>query len=281
MRTKFILIFIALFYYGGMQEISAQKWLKSLGKIADQILSTGIPNVNLNVTKCEYWGDDVALRFTVTNVSSKDLELWFSDELAGGKTSAYDNNNNKYEVDIYLGNKGNIIVLPTNIPVKGCAMIRKVPRGTQSLRQVVLTGKSGGETFDYKIGSQTITYAKNTNKSNIFCSLPILTYNMNKCYRNGNNIIIEGTAINNDNKQINLYSSDGSVVYDVEGNRYDLFCEYASETYQGAFLENGIPMRVSFTIKDVPASISQFSLAKYSFRCDGNYYIEIRNLQVQ
>ena len=38
MKAKFIIVLLALLTCGGVQDVSAQKWLKALGSIADAVL---------------------------------------------------------------------------------------------------------------------------------------------------------------------------------------------------------------------------------------------------
>ena len=290
MRTKIILTLIALLSFGGVQEISAQSFWKKLGKIADGVLdaaSTGsIPNVKFEMTKCEYWGTTVVIRFTVTNTSSSDLKLDFCSEAE--KTYAYDENNNKYRCAFYVADKSpffgwTTITLPSNVPVKGNLVIDgNVPRGTKTIKSLRFTGKSSEKEFTYNISNQTITYAKNTNADNIFCSYPMFTFNLNKCYRVDNKVVIDATFINGTNKSIGIEGAE-TTIYDTEGNKYRLIGQLGGKDWDASNdLINEVPVRVVYNILDVPTSVNLFSIAKIEFlTTNGKYYVEIRNLAVE
>lgn len=290
MRTKIILILITFLNFGGVQEISAQSFWKKLGKIADGVLEAAsvgsIPNVNFEITKCEYWGTTVLIRFTVTNTSSSDLRLGFYS--GAEKTYAYDENNNKYRCAFYVADQSpysdwTTITLPSNVPVKGNLVIEgNVPRGTETIKNLRFTGKSGEKEFTYNISNQTITYAKNTNADNIFCSYPLFTFNLNKCYRVDNKVVIDATFINGRNNAVGIEGKE-STIYDTEGNKYNLIGRLGGKDWDASNdLINGVPVRVVYNILDVPTSVNLFSIVKIEFQTlNARFYVEIRNLAVE
>lgn len=304
MKRRFVFVLAAMLTFGGVQDAAAQKWLKTLGKVADAVLGDGnsssssssskttasgrIPNVDFKVTKCQYWGNDVRISFVVTNTTSADLEVTFSSD-SPKETYAFDGDNNKYRPFFFVGDaypvaSTTFATLPSNVPVKGFVTIEKVPKGCQTIKNVRFIGRSGNQNYVYTIGSQTVTYVKNTNADNIFSSMPKVSFDLNSCTRDGNDVVIDGTMTNTSSMDSDEIFREGSTVYDSEGNKYGVQSTFGGKewnSFSSVKLMSGVPVRTQFRIKNVPASINLFSLIKLEYRAGSyGYYIELRNQKV-
>lgn len=147
----------------GAQQANAQ-FFKKLGKVAGAILdaaskesnsssssssssssgySNSIPHVNFKVTGCEYWGDNVLVRFVATNTSSSDIK--FEINHIGNNSNATDGDGNSHSVEAYIAN-GSITAgcangtLPPDVPVKGYIAVLNVPVGCKSIDRVNFVG---------------------------------------------------------------------------------------------------------------------------------------------
>lgn len=174
------------------------------------------------------------VRFVVTNTSSADLLFrpYFGNQDAA---SAQDDADNIHAIEFNVGGDEGwgyevFKTLPAGVPVKGYITIKDVHTSCRSIKSVHFSGivapddKIGGTQFSYTIGANAIEMPNNTNADNIFVSLPILQFNMNKIYRDktGKNVIIDATVKNLGSRELKLSDSDGSghAVYDSEGNPY-------------------------------------------------------------
>lgn len=295
-----------------VQNANAQ-FFKKLGKVAEAVLdaasessktsnkrslssknTTGnIPYIDFKVTSCEYWGDEVLLRFIVTNTSTGDITFrpyW------GETNNAYatDDNNNIHAISFNVGGEGGwggelFKTLPAGVPVKGYISIKKVSTNCRFIKSVrfggiVEDGKNNPK-FSYTIGSNAIEMPKNTNADNIFVSLPILQYNLNRIYRDktGKNVIVDATVKNIGANAFKLAASDGSghAVYDSEGNSYKHTMTIGGKSidnWDGVTLQPDIPMKALITIQNVPSNIHEFSIIKHRTVCGDDYYdIQIKN----
>lgn len=74
---KKLIVFILLFACVGVQQIQAQKWLKTLGKVASTLLdddvSGTIPDCTLKYTDCKRNGNDVHINYVLTSQLGKDV----------------------------------------------------------------------------------------------------------------------------------------------------------------------------------------------------------------
>lgn len=322
---KLFLLSVLFLSFSNVQGIHAQGFFKQLLEAAGSILedtpnsssSTGnssssnsgssssskaggyIPNVNFRVTECEYWGDDVLVRFVMTNTSSEDIEIliYESSDGDGHTYVAYDENNNKRSYVPVVGGKvltglgdGYSAKLPAGIPVKGYFDIRNVPASITKINRISIAGivnpgKPNIKEYSYQIGEQTVTYAKNTNRDNIFLSMPIVNYAYTKAYRSGKDVVLEGTLTNKGASDMNMrspYSDDNSSIYDSEGNAYKAYIMIGANelsAFSDTRLPADIPVKCKVVVKNVPASIHEFSIVKKYFEIGDPYYLQFKNLK--
>ena len=296
----------------GAQQANAQ-FFKKLGKVAGAILdaaskesessnssssssssgySNSIPHVNFKVTGCEYWGDDVLVRFVVTNTSSSEIGLEI-DYVGVDDANALDDDGNSHNVTAYIanGNSAGCITgtLPPDVPVKGYFTVLNVPVGCKSIDRVkfrgaVHIGNTTMLSYKYSIGQNTIEYPNNTNADNIFSSLPILRYDLNSVKHVGNNVVVTATVkyVGVDNITIN--SRDGNMVFDDEGNSYEMETTVGGKelgNWTDLTMAKDIPMKMVFTIKNVPANVNKFSIIKMAYRCGNEpFYVQLKNQSV-
>lgn len=312
MKAKTIIGMTLVLSSLSVQNANAQ-FFKKLGKVAGAVLDAAtestktsnnsnssssnangnIPYIDFKVTSCEYWGDEVLLRFIVVNTSTSDITFrpfW------GETKEAYatDDNNNIHAISFNVGGEGGwggelFKTLPAGVPVKGFIAIKKVSTSSRFIKNVrfggiVEDGKSNPK-FSYTIGSNAIKMPNNTNADNIFVSLPILQYNLNRVYRDktGKNVIVDATVKNIGTDAFKLAASDGSghAVYDSEGNSYKHMMTIGGnsiDNWDGVTLQPDIPMKALITIQNVPSNIHEFSIIKHRTVCGDNYYdIQIKN----
>lgn len=308
MKKKLLMCVMAL-TLAGAQQANAQ-FFKKLGKVAGAILdaaskesnssssssssgySNSIPHVNFKVTGCEYWGDDVLVRFVVTNTSSSEIGLEI-DYVGVDDANALDGDGNSHNVTAYIanGNSAGCITgtLPPDVPVKGYFTVLNVPVGCKSIDRVkfrgaVHIGNTTMLSYKYSIGQNTIEYPNNTNADNIFSSLPILRYDLNSVKHVGNNVVVTATVkyVGVDNITIN--SRDGNMVFDDEGNSYEMETTVGGKelgNWTDLTMAKDIPMKMLFTIKNVPANVNKFSIIKMAYRCGNEpFYVQLKNQSV-
>ena len=311
MKKKLLMCVMALTLLGA-QQANAQ-FFKKLGKVAGAILdaaskesessnssssssssgySNSIPHVNFKVTGCEYWGDDVLVRFVVTNTSSSEIGLEI-DYVGVDDANALDDDGSSHNVTAYIanGNSAGCITgtLPPDVPVKGYFTVLNVPVGCKSIDRVkfrgaVHIGNTTMLSYKYSIGQNTIEYPNNTNADNIFSSLPILRYDLNSVKHVGNNVVVTATVkyVGVDNITIN--SRDGNMVFDDEGNSYEMETTVGGKelgNWTDLTMAKDIPMKMVFTIKNVPANVNKFSIIKMAYRCGNEpFYVQLKNQSV-
>ncbi len=326
MRKQTFISIILLLSIMSVQEVKAQ-FFKRLGEVAGAVLGSitedtenngnannqnsssskpsvqtgnqgSIPYTELKVTSCEYWGNDVLVRFLITSSIDQNISLLCD---ADRNCLAYDDNNNTYEINFTIANKSGWgyelrTQLPGGIPVKGYVTVKNVATTCKAIKQIKFTGTVSKDSYrteslqyQYSIGYHEVEYPKNTNADNIFCSFPILTYKFNKIYRSsdGKDLIVDATVINNGTSEYKIGQTDeGTNVYDSEGNSYSSELKLGGknvDSWTRGTLLSGVPMKFQIVIKNVPKSVTEFSQIKTVFKCnnDYNYYVKIRNQKVQ
>lgn len=319
-KFKYFFLFALFLSLFNVQDVHAQGFFKKLAKAAGEVLETAaaisgsndnsstsgnstgkIPNVNFQITKCEYWGNGGLVRFLLTNTLSEDLEIIIDNSTDDENYVALDENNNKHAFAVVVGGKeltglgsGYSAKLPAGVPVKGYFEIGNVSTSCTTIKSLTFGGRfanpvNGGsrDKYTYHIGSQTITFANNTNGDNIFLSYPPLNYTYTKAYRNGNNVVLEGTLTNKSVSEISmtgLFNDEQSQVYDSEGNSYNVSLVAGSNTvssfYSASKFPVDIPVKCKVIIENVPTTIHEFSLVKKYFEIGGEpYYLQFRNLK--
>lgn len=301
---KKAILFALLLSLVSVQQIHAQKWLKTLGKVATNVLtndqktttktSSTIPGCNVKLTSCVANGNDVHINFVITNTTSSELKMHFNSFDDG--SCAFDSKNVKHKMHFYLGGKKQGVYaeypLPSNVPVKGIMVVEEVGRTIKQINSALIKGKSNDTEFTYSIPTQVVADTKNTNSDLVTCSLPELQFNFLKCVRQGNNVVITATFKNLSNKEYSVCSGNKNAsVYDNEGESYE-FDRNASFlgkqnwiSYNGITMLAGVPMKATFVIPNVSTSATEFSVIKIPFTYSYNdnstdQFIEFRNLPI-
>ena len=138
----------------GVSQVHAQKWLKVLGKAAENVLNQAtsssssaaggsvtctLPNFSVKLQSCKRYGTNVQLEVIFTNNSNEDMSIDTS-----GKTTVIDNNGESCWLD---GDSSPIVGSDTwgqfssitflkDVPVKGELIIRNVPETATSFKIV-------------------------------------------------------------------------------------------------------------------------------------------------
>lgn len=305
MRNRLIIFLLAAVCGASCTDAYGQKWLKKLGKALDtatQILGTddskstssdaemttlaggmrqtSIPGVSMKITKVEYWGKNVKVRFLMQNTSSDDVVFDPHDI-----KKAYDANGKDYSVDVAMGsdyvNFGGYSI-PAGVSVKGFFEIKEVSRTVKNFKQlkasgnVRVNGKSEG--FDYRLENFTVEEPeKNTNADNATCSLPSMYFSVLGCERDGQTVALNMTLKNLNEKAYTIFLNR-TEIYDESGNSYNAkIMVNGSETgnYSKIKMEPGIPVNVVALIQNVSSSVSRLALARVTFSND--YYFEVKN----
>lgn len=121
--------------------------------------------------------------------------------------------------------------------------------------------------------------------NNVVSSNPDISFKFRKCVRQGNNVAIIATVVNNTGKDFRFFTGDPTI-YDSEGESYKIDWDASkfADTYWGyskdITIPSGVPIKATFMIKDVPASVTELSIAKFSYSVwptSTLHYFEIRN----
>lgn len=289
---KKLIVFILLFACVGVQQIQAQKWLKTLGKVASTLLdddvSGTIPDCTLKYTDCKHNGNDVHINYVLTSQLGKDAPLWF--DAGSNNTYAVDSKSAKHTIEFIVGgermgtysNKN----IPSKVPVKLTVVVKDVERSVASIRSCVIKGKfnNSSEQFTWNIGAKTPAAVVNTSADNIVCTMPQLAFTLKECKRLGDNVIITAMLKNTGGKDLEFDTSGTVTIYDNEGEACRLngdMSPVANGTwgqYSNIRLVKGIPVKAKFVVTGVSDAATQFSILKFEFSdMSGSYYIEIRN----
>lgn len=101
----------------------------------------------------------------------------------------------------------------------------------------------------------------------------------------GKDIVLEGTLTNKGSSDMNmqaLYSDDKSSIYDSEGNAYKAYMMVGANelsAFSDTKLPADIPVKCKVVVKNVPASIHEFSIVKKYFEIGESYYLQFRNFK--
>ncbi len=301
---KKLILFVMLFATLGLQTVSAQKWARKLGlAVAEKVNDTKktststdsgtmIPGFTVKYTGCTISGNDAVIKAVITNNTGKEEKLRLQD------TKAYDSNNAQHKVYLILGGKEyssfglTTDAIPVGVPVKVTIRVENVSRDVAVINGCKLNvrmSENGGD-YDWLIPTQNIVLAKNTNADNVVCSNPDMSFNLRKCVRMGNKVMITATVMNNSGKEIKFYPLDyQTAIYDSDGETYkqDIDASKLANTYwsnsQRVTIPVGVPVKTTFVIQDVPATVKEFSIAKFVYQLwnpNGDniqHYFEIRN----
>ena len=167
---KRLMILAMLFAFLGVQQASAQKWAKKLGKVAGAILSDNkktpsaaskdapIPGFAIKYSGCTISGNDAVINAVMTNNTGKEVELWFPGYEVG---TAFDDNNAQHTVSLKIGdtqiNTGNYRKkMPAGVPVKAVITIEKISRDNQQIKGCNINGSIGHD--DNFVVSQFVNF---------------------------------------------------------------------------------------------------------------------------
>ena len=300
-----------------VQDVAAQSFWKTLGKVAEKVLTTDTSNsstnssssslsssssnnslgnktgigasftvygVDLKVTGCEHWGDDVVVRLLLTNNTSSDVKFGIGSTGPHMESYrvAYSPDGKNHEIEGYINGENADFVksLPVGIPVKGYVLVKDYDKKYTSIQSLKFTcndehgqGSSDiNKSLRLEVRNLPVTFAQNTNLSNIYCSLPTLYVQYNNCTRVGNTVTVNVAFKNLSSSAKGLNIEYGKhIAYDAEGNSYTPKVKLAAQT-----LQPEIPVKATFTIQNVPANVTGFSYIKIPF--EDKYYIEMRNI---
>lgn len=300
-----------------VQDVAAQSFWKTLGKVAEKVLTTDTSNsstnssssslsgsssnnslgnktgigasftvygVDLKVTGCEHWGDDVVVRLLLTNNTSSDVKFGIGSTGPHMESYrvAYSPDGKNHEIEGYINGENADFVksLPVGIPVKGYVLVKGYDKKYTSIQSLKFTcndehgqGSSDiNKSLRLEVRNLPVTFAQNTNLSNIYCSLPTLYVQYNNCTRIGNTVTVNMAFKNLSSSAKGLDIEYGNhIAYDAEGNSYTPEVKLAART-----LQPEIPVKATFTIQNVPANVTGFSYIKIPF--EDKYYIEMRNI---
>lgn len=296
---KRLMILAMLFAFLGVQQSSAQKWAKKLGKVAGAILSDNkkpsskdapIPGFSIKYSGCTISGNDAVINAVMTNNTGKEVELWFPGYDVG---TAFDDNNAQHTVSLKIGdtqiNTGNYRKkMPAGVPVKAVITIEKISRDNQQIKGCNINGSIGhDDKFVWSVPTQQVVLTKNTNADNVVSSNPTVTFNLRKCVRQGNNVVISATVTNTSGKDLRFFTRESnSTIYDADGESYhlDMDASKFAQKYWGEgqdiTIPSGVPIKATFVIKDVAGSVTQLSIAKLVYSVwptSTVHYFEIRN----
>ena len=161
MKKKMMVALTMVLALANVQDVAAQSFWKTLGKVAEKVLTTDTNNsstnssssslssssysnslgyktgigasftaygVDLKVTGCEHWGEDVIVRLLLTNNTSSDVQLGIGS--TGPHTEsyrvAYSPDGKNHEIEGYINGEdaGYVKSLPVGIPVKGYVLVK-------------------------------------------------------------------------------------------------------------------------------------------------------------
>ena len=295
------LILLAVLFVGmGVQQASAQKWLKTLGKVANAALTddsnknktvtpkgaASVPGFTVKYTGCVASGNDALINFVLTNTTGKEVKLWF--DATHNSCVGVDSKGANHDVSFIIGGEAvgayTTKQVPAGVPLKCGMLVKDLDRTIKMINSCTIKGEVDGTKFVWTVPSQVITTTKNTNADNVVCTLPDLQFNFIKCVREGNDVVITATLKNIGSKDYELFTKYDATIYDSEGESYKLnsdACTVGSthwDSYTKIQLMKGVPVKVKYVITGVSDSATDFSIVKLPFQCnDREFYIEFRN----
>lgn len=300
--SRYLSLFLTAFLLSGsVQEASAQKWLKKLGKGVGQVLDAAvevtdaltngvsIPGFEVEVGECQHWGTGAALRMTVTNTTNKDRELVFRNQFdAGNAPVAYLADGSKHDVQTIIGNTTNDwAVVPAGVKVKVTFFVYDVDPECSLIKTLDIHGRYklvgtsyGGSNvtgFSGKLSNIPVTKVQNSNADNVECTWPSMQINFKSLTRQGSDVVLDFTLTNVSGKDVDR-GCDNLRVYDTEGNTYDAEAYYGNTNVSGfskGTFVNEIPLRCRVVVKDVPASVTKLSLIQFDL--SQGYSVKVRN----
>ena len=232
--------------------------------------------ISVKITACEHWGDDVLVRLLMTNNNSSEVMLTTDNVVGDPGAVDPDGASHRLECHLSSGTWSSERLLPAGVPVKGYIKILNYDKKytTVPVFKFVFNTPQHASVHDvlkFEARNLPVTFAKNTNFSNIYCSLPTLYVQYNNCTRVGNmvNVNLVLKNLTSSEQQID-FNYGKHAAYDADGNTYTPKVTIANRTMQP-----DIPVKATISISNVPASVDGFSYIKI---CYDKYYIEMRNI---
>lgn len=240
------------------------------------------------VTKCERWGEHVAIRFQWTNRKNDDMNIYVDDCTC--KVTGPDGQ--KYAVSLKIGRGDDSryesrTVLPGGVPVKGTVMVHNVPEGLTVFSDITLVGYCNFHANRRTICLKNVEVGPANSRDavgNVHSTLPTLQGKVWECKRTGSSVTVHFSLTNQGDTSHTL-TGMSIKAYDEEGNEYvnlrgTLDNRSFSATASHVF-EPGEERRGTVVIKNVPSQIREMSLVRLSYTMNGvAYKLEIRNQPV-
>ena len=232
--------------------------------------------ISVKITECEHWGDDVIVRLLMTNNNSSEVML--TTDNVEGDPGAVDPDGASHRLECHLssGTWTGERLLPAGVPVKGYFKILNYDKKYTTVpvfKFVFNTPQHAGvhNILKFEARNLPVTFAKNTNLSNIYCSLPTLYVQYNNSTRVGSTVNVNVVLKNLTTSEQEIDFNYGKhAAYDADGNTYTPKVTIANRKMQPE-----IPVKANFSIPNVLANVDGFRYVKI---CFDNYYIELRNI---
>lgn len=288
---------------------NAQGFLKKLGKALDKVAAAGsqsssstqqaapamggIPNVDIQMTSCVRWGNEVRVGFRMTSSRAADTNITFEgtdwqtmDSWGHCRANSQGGNALPCYVSEFA-NKGSMdqvvrTTMPSGVPINGMCRILNVPESDTIIARLDIGGVySAGENvnkgFVYSCRQPIpITVVPNTNQKNVKCPIPIISVNFMGIRRVGKNVVVTYT-LTSTQQDLTLIDVNAGNVYADDGNTYDFNIAYVGQEKYSHTVQfpKDVPIKGTMTISDVPQTVKQFALLRMQL-AEGRY-IEVRN----
>lgn len=260
-----------------------------------------LPGMTIKLLSCQRWGNGVKIIYSLSNKTDSDRKLKFY--FYGNPISItpldpviYDANDNRYTGGpVSLGEASYEKILgfmyaniPDGIVAKGEYMVYNVPKNIDHFRCVTIgihdqTAGGRGLPYEYKWQNIPITEIRNTDSDKVICTLPTFTINYKGLRRDGKNVFLDFTITNNTGHDLSPYGlalKSSYSAFSHEGDAFSVAWLIGGESPLNAKeIPVGVPVKCSLLIKNVPASVTGFSLVRFLLQ-DNTYKIEFRDIDI-
>jgi len=260
-----------------------------------------MPGLDIKLHSAERWGDGVRIIYSVTNNTGQDHSFEFGIYGPGEYVFNYDpiimddNNNKYYGGPTSLGNakftRGGgcslFATIPDGITVRGIYTVDNVPRTVNNFKILTIgfceTVAWKKTPYKYEWHNVPFSERKNTNGDNILCTLPTLDIKYQGLKRVGNDLSLDFILTNNTGEDIYprpFFLGGETTTYSYDGDNYDVEWHVGGKEidFNSKAIPNGIAVKCSLLIKNVPTSVTGFSLVRWEF--DSYYKLEFKNIDV-